>query len=110
MDTVSGQWYKLETGNDWGYRFFIDPRMKDSSRASREFELKFFNGQKADIKWPDGFESIERLVTKSFYDKVYDMGHSYEVSYTLVGVVGDFHGVKKWIPLDKVEIWLRDKV
>ena len=108
----AGMWIKLERGNDWGAEYFGLPGKSRSSYGTcsiREFGLKFEEGGKIKIRWPDGKESTETIKHKNMHATVSDHGHETTVNYGLAGFEVKVHGVPSWFPLDVVEIWHEDK-
>lgn len=97
MDKTTG-WCKLTEENQWGR---IEYRAEGVRRP-----LNFEKGAEARVRFPDGFEMTVKLEMTVKTIDVYDMGHTNKAEQRRFGVTVDVHGIKTWIPIHKLEVWL----
>jgi hypothetical protein len=102
-------WTKLEIGNDWGY-FYLAPagtKKNDHGMCRAKRAVKFTEGQMVLIRWPDGTQTKECVVHKTYHDTVSDHGHRYGVDSDVAGIMLAVNGAEAWAPLHEVgEVWL----
>lgn len=104
-------WTKLGRGNDWGVEYIAPAdKVHDAGGfASAQRGLKFKDGDRVHVRWPDGSILSTAIVHKAYDTTVGDMGHVYPVHYELPGIEVEHHGVKAWLPLDSVELLLGEE-
>jgi hypothetical protein len=73
-----------------------------------KYGIVFKEGDEVRVRWPNGDESVERIANRAFSSHVRDHERVEEVSYTMPGFDFAVRGVKQWIRLDAVEIWIGD--
>lgn len=70
-------WTKLEMGDDWGHLFW---KIEDDATTHNRDKQEVLLPRTVNVRWPDGRETTERLVSRQYHDMVSDMGRSYPVS------------------------------
>ena len=103
-------WVKLERGNDCGREYLALPgKARDAKGMSDiKYGITFKEGDEVRVRWPNGEESVERIVNHAFSSQVRNRGRVEDVTYTMPGFDFAVRGVKQWIRLDAVEIWIND--
>jgi len=101
MENSCAGWVRLERGNDWGKEFLMLP---GGNRGDKSDAIQFMEGERIEVRWPDGSVTTEVVVIQQFYTTVSDHGHEYPVQYEIAGVRVVDRGLSCWVPLDQVEI------
>jgi len=97
------EWIKLEKANDWGNYYYRAPGLQDrcANKGGQKISHAF---DQIEIRWPDGTRGVVSVTTRSWNEKVHDMGHVYDVYNTLPVIAVDLHGIEVTVDFDDVEI------
>lgn len=84
------RWVKVKPKNRWEHLTWPEWLLKSTKRI---------------IRWPDGSESAERVVSKKVQVEAHDHGHSYRQPQMRLGVVVRHRGLEFWVDIRDVEVW-----
>src|SRR5271157_5597309 len=104
---------RLEKGNDWGTRYLTLPGQSLGGTfrtADQKRGIKFHDGQRIHIRWPDNSQSEETIVHKEYRAHISDHGHEYDVNGKEPGVEIVTRGVKHWTSLSELDVLEEDVV
>jgi hypothetical protein len=96
------EWVKLVKKSDWGSLYYTlpdlgPPNVKGSHKVLHAFD-------QIEIRWPDGTEEVVNITTKSFYERVNDMGNEYTAHSMLPVIISNHHGIEVLVEFQQVEI------
>ena len=106
---IEGSWVRLARGSDWGSEYFALPDKAPPVRVYGEknkLGIPFKDGMAIRVRWPDGSSTDELVKHETLSAEVSDHGRSSTCRYDLAGFVVSLRGVKRWLPLDEVEVWV----
>lgn len=111
---MTGEWIRLECGNDWGNRYLaIKALTPDGFASSASQGLKLAAGDPVTVRWPDGTEQATEVVARPYREQVYDMGHEYGVEGNEYGIMLRANGIESFVGLHEVEVqreWAESKL
>jgi len=101
---------RLKEHSDWGTLYLALPGkgLSPSGTSSASRGLKFRDGQKVHVRWPDKSETLETIVLKTHREHISDMGHEYDVTCKRPGVETSLRGRKIWTPLAELDVLVSD--
>jgi hypothetical protein len=87
-------WVTLKVGNDWGVEYLNEVVCDERGYSNySRFALRFRSGDALRVRWPDGFESTERIVVRTIVGSVSDHGKRYSTDSPLPFIECSVHGV-----------------
>lgn len=98
------EWIKLDTTQDWGNHYYRVASFDADTDTNKDDQKVLHAFDQIEIRWPDGVQEVVNVTTRSWNEKVQDMGHVYDVYNTLPVVVVDHHGIKITVDFDRIEI------
>jgi hypothetical protein len=104
---------RLQECSDWGNLYLTLPGEGLAGpwkTASSERGIRFQDGQRVHIRWPNNEQTVETIVHRVFRSTVSDMGHSYPVENRRPGIELEVRGVKHWEPLAELDVLAEDVV
>jgi hypothetical protein len=102
---------RLEKGNDWGTRYLSLPGQALGgafNTADQKRGIKFHDGQRVHVRWPDGSLTEESIALKEYKTQVMDGGNTTNVSGKEPGFEIVVRGVKLWTPLAELDVLAED--
>jgi hypothetical protein len=101
------KWIKLERGNDWGVEYLTCPGQARSGPHNTADARRgiFQEGRSIEVRWPNGFESTEKIKHRTIRGSVSDHGKPSSFEFSLAGIEMNMHGITRWVALDEVEIY-----
>lgn len=99
-------WVRLEVGNNWGSFYYTYPgeRLNAFGTCETENALVLTEGFETAVRFPDQWSAVVPLVSKLESYRYSDMGREYSGPTKRWGFEFEVHGLKIWIPLEKVDV------
>jgi hypothetical protein len=104
---------RLEKRDDWGQVYFSLPGRGLSPHGTADkakYGLRFERGESLRVRWPDGAETVERVVFETQSREIQDMGNRYTSTCDVPGIRVDVHGIARWVSLAEVQVHEGDLV